>query len=151
MSANSEPEHHPRLQGVASAILMGRIRNHHGYVPEQTKPWSRQPAAPWLARYKAISVIPKIIGTKEQRKLLRWSLNLKAPKEEQQENVECPLMKIWAVGMRGVAMSSPGSVVSGFTHDAIRQVLETRKVLPRRSAVRSRRLGIGRNIPTLMF
>ena len=33
-------------------------------------------------------------------------------------------MQFWAVAMRGVARSSPGSVVSGFTHDAIRQVLE---------------------------
>ena len=79
------------------------------------------------AGYKAISAIRKYINTEEQRKRLGWSLKLKVPKEEQQENAECALTRFWAVGMRGVAMSSPGSVVSGFTHDAIRQVLEKAK------------------------
>ena len=80
------------------------------------------------AGYKAISAIRKYINTEEQRKRLGWSLKLKVPKEEQQENAECALTRFWAVGMRGVARSSPGSVVSGFTHDAIRQTLETSKV-----------------------
>ena len=35
-----------KSKGAASAILVGRIRNHHGYVPEQTEASSRQRAAP---------------------------------------------------------------------------------------------------------
>ena len=35
-----------KSKGVANAILMGRIRNHHGYVPEQTEASSSQRAAP---------------------------------------------------------------------------------------------------------
>ena len=53
------------------------------------------------AGYKAISAIRKYIDTEEQRKRLGWSLKLKVPKEEQQENAECALMQFWAVGMRG--------------------------------------------------
>ena len=43
------------------------------------------------AGYKAISAIRKYIDTEEQRKRLGWSLKLKVPKEEQQENAELAL------------------------------------------------------------